>query len=209
MSAPCCTQTVGIPFEINAGDTTIFTEQFTCYSPDEWTMALWLYLLGGAAPISTAATTSGTSFLVTLTAAATASLPEGQYEYTEQVTNIATPTLVYTAKQGVVQVLPNYMIAQTPTFAQQQVTNLQTVLAEFNRTSRRSVNFAGQEFERALITDYQKQLVFYQAAVIREQAERNRLRGGRDPGRITTQFVQPGCTGPYTYGTPFGFNNCQ
>lgn len=209
MSAPCCTQTVGIPFEINAGDTTIFTEQFTCYSPSEWTMTLWLYLLGGNAPTSTAATTSGTSFLVTLTAAATAALPEGQYEYTEQVTNIATPTLIYTAKQGTVRVLPNYMIAQTATFAQTQVTNLQGALAEFNRTTRRSVNFAGQQFERASIMEYQKQLVFWQAAVVREQAERNRLRGGRDPGRITTQFVSPGWTGPYGI-FPFGQNNnCQ
>ncbi len=206
MSALCCTQTVGIPRQFNSGDSVVFTEQFTCYPVSEWTMKLWLYVLGGAAPTSTTATTSGTSFLVTLTATATAALPEGNYEYAEQVTNISDTTLIYTAKQGTVFVLPNYMVAQTPTFAQQQVTNLQTVLAEFNRTTRKSVNFAGQEFERALITDYQKQLVFYEAKVIREQAERNRLRGGIDQGRVTTQFVQPFCTGPYWL--PWG-NNCR
>lgn len=199
-----CTQRVGIPYEINAGDTVIFEEQFTCYPVSEWTMKLWLYILGGAAPSNTAATTSGNSFLVTLSATYTATLPEGTYEYNEQVTNIADTTLIYTAKQGTIRVLPNYMVAQTPTNAQAMVTLLEGVMREFAGTTRKSVNFAGQQFERALITDYQKQLVFYQAAVIREQAERNRLRGGRDPGRITTQFVQPFCTGPYW--TPWG--NC-
>lgn len=194
-----CTQRVGIPFEINAGDTAIWTECFTCWPNSAWTLKLWLYLLGGDAPFPTTATNSGTNFLLTLSSSVTSALPEGQYEYAEQVTNIADTTQVFTAKQGTLQVLPNYMIAQSPTFAQQQVTLLQSVIAEFNSTTRKSVNFAGQEFERALITDYQKQFVFWTSRVNAEQSARNRLRGGRDPGRITTQFAPAYCQYPFYY----------
>lgn len=192
-----CTQCTGIPLEINSGDSVQFAEQFTCYTPDAWTMKLWLYLLGGAAPSSTSATTSGTNFLVTLTATYTATLPEGQYEYTEQVTNIADTSIIKTAKQGTIYVLPNYMVAQTPTNAQQMVTLLTAVMQGFATTDRKSVNFAGQQFERASIKEYQEQLIYWQSRVVAEQTARNRLRGGKDPGRITTQFVQPFCTGPY------------
>lgn len=194
-----CTQRVGIPFEINAGDTVIFTECFTCYPNSAWTLKLWLYLLGGDAPFPTTATNDGTNFKITLTPTVTSALPEGQYEYAEQVTNIADATQIFTAKQGTIQVLPNYMIAQSPTFAQQQVTNLQGALALFSSTDKKSVNFAGQEFERADIDDYRKQIVFWMSRVNVEQAARNRLRGGRDPGRITTQFVPAYCQAPYSY----------
>lgn len=184
-----------IPPEFSAGSTVIFTQTFSLFDPADWTMTLWLSQ-GSAAPVPVVGTdNSDGSYLFIIANAVSAALNPGQTEFSFVATN-ATQTHV-AQPASYVYVLPNFAVAQTPTNAQVMVTLLQTVMAEFAATTRKSVNFAGQSFERASIKDYQEQLVYWQAQVIKEQNELNRLRGGKDSGRIGTRFAPVFDTGPY------------
>ena len=105
----------------------------------------------------------------------------------------------YTAKQGTINVLANLTATATPSFAQAQVTRLQTILAEFSATTKQSVSFNGQSFSRAAIKDYQEQLSFWQATVIRETAADNAARGSTTSNRITLSFVPANNLDPTYY----------
>ena len=175
----------GIPSQFEAGDTVIFTENFTDYDVATYSASLVLNN-AAAAPTTVAATVSGTNFLFTISAAVSATYAPGQYTFAVYCTASATR---FTAKSGVINILPNLTATATPSFAQAQVTLLKTVLAEFNATTRQSVNFNGQSFSRASINEYQKQLTYYRAEVIRETAAANAARGVTTGNRIAIQFV--------------------
>ena len=187
-------QLSGIPSQFEAGDTVIFTESFPDYAPGTYTAALVLNN-GAAAATSISATTSGTSFLFTLSASVTAAITPGDYTFAIYATSGSTR---YTAKSGVVKVIPNLTATATPSFAQAQVTLLQTVLAEFNATTRTSVSFNGQSFSRASVNEYQKQLTYYRAEVFRETAAANAARGITTGNRIAVQFMPANNNNPVT-----------
>lgn len=189
------TTTQGVPVSIEAGNEVHFTVSYAGYPNSAWTAALVL-VKGTGTPSSTAATTSGTDFLFTLTSAVTAALGvagTGEYQYAIYVTSSSQRT---TAETGLITILPNLSVARTPSFSEAQVTLLQTVLASFNATDKRVVDFNGQKFERAGVSEYQKQLVFYQAAVIREQQALKAQRGERTGGRVDAYFP-PAWPSPY------------
>lgn len=194
------TTTAGIPAEIEAGNEYHFTVNYPDFPVGTWTAAL-VMVRGTGTPVSTAATTSGSDFLFTLTSTATAALgvsATGEYQFAVYVTSSSQRT---TAETGIITVLPNLAVAQTPSFAQAQVTLLQTVLAAFNATDKREVDFNGQKFVRAGVNEYQKQLVYYQAAVIREQQAQKAQRGEQTDGRVDVQFIP--ITGQFpTYYSP-------
>ena len=179
------TTLTAIPAQIEAGDTVLFTESFADFAPGTYTLSLVLNN-GASTPTTIAATTSGTGFLFTLTAAVTAALTAGAYSFAMYATAGAAR---YTAKTGALTVLPNLSATAPPSFARAQVTLLQTALAELNSTGRQTVNFNGQSFTRANVADYQKQLVYWQAAVIREQAAANALRDVSTGNRIPLVFL--------------------
>jgi len=178
---------VGTPSQAECGDTVIFSEQFADYPVADWTNA-FLLVLGNGTPVSTASTTSGATFLTTLSAAVTAALPPGVYSYAHHVSSGGQRV---TAKVGKITFLPNLAVAQTASFAAAQVALLKVVLAEFGATSRASVSFNGQSFSRANVGDYQKQLVYFQAVVIQEQRAVDAARGVSTGGRIANKFVNP------------------
>ena len=62
-------------------------------------------------------------------------------------------------------------------------------MASFAATDKQTVNFNGQSFTRYAIADYQKQLVYFQAAVIREQQTQAALRGEVSGGRVALDFI--------------------
>ena len=189
------TTTAGVPSSIEAGDEYHFTVNYPSFPVGTWT-AVFVMAKGTGTPVSTAATTSGNDFLITLTSAVTAALGvagTGEYQWAMYVTSSSQRT---TADTGLITVLPNLAVARTPSFSEAQVTLLQGVLASFNATDKMKVDFNGQMFERAHIVDYQKQLVYYQAAVIREQQPLKAQRGEHTGGRIDPFFV-PQWTGPY------------
>lgn len=178
------TPETGTPSTFESGNTVLFTESFADYPVGTWTDSFVLSLNGGT-PVATAATTSGSLFLVTLSAAVTAALTPGIYDYAHYVTSGSERA---TAKTGTLKVLPNLAVAQTPSFAAAQVTLLKVALAALNTTDKVSVNFNGQSFTRANIAEYQKQLIYWEARVIRENAERDAARGTSTGGRIAISF---------------------
>ena len=193
------TTTSGIPTSIEAGNEYHFTVNYVAFPVGAWTAVLIL-ARGTGTPVSTAATTSGSNFLFTLTSAVTAALgvaATGEYQFAVYVTSSSQRA---TAETGIITILPNLAVAQTPSFAQAQVTLLQTVIAAFSATDKREVDFNGQKFVRAGVNEYQKQLVFYQAAVIREQQARKAQRGEQTSGRVDVQFI------PITGQFPTYFN---
>lgn len=187
MSAPIYPQ---MPPTFDAGTTIQINQTFSNYPSSTWSAIMYLSAgLGNVAPVAITATAgTNNSFNFVISNTVSAALTPGQTRWTIQVTSAGVTEVPGCFGQGVVNITPNFALAQTPSNAQQMVTLLQTVLQEFAGTTRKSVNFAGQEFERASIKDYQEQLVFWLAQVIAEQAAIDRSRGGRDPGRVHIAF---------------------
>lgn len=177
--------TTGVPLQIECGGTSAFLLSYPDYAPGTYTLTFVLSL-GTAAPVSTTATTSGTSFLVTLTATATAAIAAGVYQYAAYVTAGSTR---YTAETGRITLLPNLAATQMPSDAQAMVTLLTAVMKLFAATDKFIVDFNGQKFQRANMADYQKQFVFWKAALLSEQSALAAQRGEGTGGRIVAKFV--------------------
>lgn len=177
--------TTGVPLQIECGGTSAFLLSYPDYPPGTYTLTFVL-LLGTAAPVSTTATTSGTSFLVTLTATATAAFAAGVYQYAAYV---KAGSARYTAATGRITLLPNLAATQTPSDAQAMVTLLTAVMKLFAATDKKMVNFNGQQFERQEMKQYQEQFVFWKAQLLSEQAAFAAQRGEGTGGRIVAKFV--------------------
>jgi hypothetical protein len=76
-----------------------------------------------------------------------------------------------------VEVLQNPLAADPVSYAQAQVTLLQSVITAFNTSSHNVVNFNGQSFTRGSVSEYQKQLTYYEARVMRENRAVEAQRG--------------------------------
>lgn len=186
--------TAGVPSSIESGNEYHFTLHYPDFAPGTWTAA-FVMVNGTGTPSSTAATTSGSNFLVTLTSAVTAALAPGDYQYAVYVTSSSQRA---TAETGLITILPNLAVARTPTFAEAQVTLLETVISTFSGTDKRMVDFNGQKFERADVSQYQQQLVYWQSRVIAEQQRLAAQRGEHTGGRIDPQFIPVSDTYPKT-----------
>lgn len=194
-----------MPPTFDAGVTVQINTSFDNYPSPTWAAVLYLSLgTGTTAPVAIAGTAgSGTSFDFVISNTISAALVPGQYRWTIQVTSAGVTEVPLCNGQGVTNVTPNFAATQTPSNAQAMVTLLQTVLQLFATTDKRSVNFAGQQFERASIKEYQEQLVFWQAALLREQQAIDRSRGGRDPGRVQIRFDPCATGGGPWWGWPW------
>lgn len=179
------TTTQGVPLTIESGNEYHFTVNYPDYAVGTWTAA-FVIAKGTGTPSSTAATTSGSNFLVTLTSAVTAALTPGDYTFAVYVTSSSQRT---TAETGALTILPNIAVARTATFAETQVALLKTVMAAFGATDKQSVSFNGQTFTRFSVAEYQKQLVYFQAEVIREDQKQAALRGEVCAGRVALDFI--------------------
>ncbi len=157
----------GIPSQFTQGEVISWTDVFADYSASLYSLA---YKFGGQTPLdgwqsfAIAATGSDTTY----TSATPASVKPGNYSWEQQLTKTV-GSIMRVMARGMITVLPNYATAQTTTPAAAMVTALQSALSAFAATSQQSVSFNGQSFSRANITDYQRQLVYFQAAVIKEQ----------------------------------------
>lgn len=178
----------GVPFSIDSGETVRFLVSDADYSALLWTAAFVLNN-GVDAPVSTPGVPNGTGFDIVLTAAVTAALKPVQYQWALVYTAISPVTEKAIGETGAIEVLPNPSVQATPTFAQAQVTLLETVIASFGGNAFTSVSFNGQSFSRDNLTTYRSDLIFWQARVIAEQRRLNALRGTDQGGHIPIVFV--------------------
>jgi hypothetical protein len=163
----------GVPCHFESGNTIVFEEVFTDFPASSWAATFCLSKNGvSASPVT--ATESDDTFTFTLSATATAALTPGLYDFAIYVTSGSERA---TAKAGRLTISANLAASQTPSFAQAQVTLLQSVLAAFNATDKQSVSFNGQSFTRAGVMQYRQELVYWESRVIAERRAAARLRG--------------------------------
>lgn len=143
------------------------------------------------APLIVDASVVNGEFQVVLTAGMTSKLATGSYTWAEVFSAVSDPTEKARGYDGLIEVLPNLTAQSTPTTAQAMVTLLKKVIAQFAATTKLTVNFNGQQFTRASVAEYQKQLVYWESRVIADQRRVNALRGNDKGGEIRTTFARP------------------
>lgn len=174
-----------VPAQIEAGNSTSFLLSYADFAPGTWTLD-FIMADGVSPPKTTRATTSGTSFLVTLTTAITAPLAAGEYQWKARV---QTSSETRTAAMGAITILPNLANGPAPSHAAQMVTKLEAKLLEYAENERSMQRFDLTESRRAMMVEYQKQLTYWKAQVIGE-ARRAACQRGDAPARsIGPQFV--------------------
>lgn len=179
--------TQGIPAIITAGDAITFTVDDTNYPAGDWTSIL-VFKNQLNAVTNFTGVQSGTSHLFTLTNAQTATLTAGRNLVAVMFSDGSHRE---TSEWSEVLVLADPATAQTPSFAQAQVTLLQTVITAFSTSSAITVNFNGQSFTRDNLKSYQDQLTQYRADLYKEKEQEKADRGLATIGnRIPVQFVK-------------------
>lgn len=179
------TPLTGVPRRIEAGNSVAFTETLMNYPASAWGMSFVLSM-GTLAPVVTAATVQGDTFLVTLSTSATAALAAGEWEWAQYVTQTG---IRLTAKTGTIQVLPNLAVQAPPSIAQSLLTLLETTITKLAANPNQSVNFNGQSFTKRDMKSLLEQRVQLQAEVLRQQAALQAQRDGIDPNRIAIEFA--------------------
>jgi hypothetical protein len=176
----------GIPCHFESGNYVAFTEVFSDFPASSWNATLCLSQNGTAkSPI--AATEDGNTFIFTITAAVSATILAGTYDFAIYVTSGLERT---TAKTGLIEVLPNLAVSQTAEFEEAQVALLKGALAALNATDKQSVSFNGQSFTRASIPQYRQELVYWESRVIGKQRSRARMRGEQVHTSFGPRFCQ-------------------
>jgi len=145
--------------------------------------------------IASAVNSSGTIYSFTTPT----SVKPGVYAWQQQITQ-RSPVVMSVNRRGFITVQPNDGVTQTVTNAALMVTNLQNALQLFATSPDQSVSFNGQSYSRANIMEYQRQLAWFQAAVIKEQNALRALNGCAQFNRIAVQFVPADASGPYSFG---------
>lgn len=182
-----------IPDSFEAGSTVIFTDSFSDYPVSTWTATLCL-VKGADSPITVTATTSGQFFLFTLSAALTATIPPGYYEYVIYVTSSGQRT---TARTGQITVLQDMSVARAKTSAETMLEGINDAITKLASKVNSTVSFNGQTFTHNDLASLIRSRTYFQAEVIREQRQAAALRGAGDQSRIGVQFVNTGVVNPW------------
>lgn len=136
-----------VPQSIESGDTTRIALGYSDFPATAWTAALLLNI-PGSAPLSITGTTYQTSsFLFVITAANSAALAAGFYDWSVRVTAI-TGGDVSTADYGLIEVRPNFGATVAKSSAQLQLDAAQTALTTLLGSPYSSVSFNGQSFSK-------------------------------------------------------------
>jgi hypothetical protein len=185
----------GIPCTLTQGDAVSFTVSDSFHPATGWTSQI-VFKNGSNAIKTFNGAVSGELHLFELTSAEMATIFAG----------LNLVCLVFTDPDGnrqssdwqEVNILADPTKTAEKTFAQNQVDLLQTVIGKLNASGFQTVNFNGQSFTRTNISEYQKQLTFYEARVIREQRKADIDRGIRRPRSIAPSFFDACTSGSYT-----------
>lgn len=179
----------GVPLQCESGETVRFLISDSDHPATAWTHLFFLNN-GIDAPVSVAGTTSGTGFSVVLSAAFTAALKALPYHWQHVFTAISPTTEKEFGETGILEVLPNPTAQAVPSFAQSQVTLLETAITQLAPAGGfSSVSFNGQSYSIGNIGDLRSQLVFWKSQVISERRRINALRGIHPGGHIPVVFV--------------------
>lgn len=163
----------GIPCVITAGDAVSFLVSDSDFPAPTWTSKVSFKDEAGAVKQFDGAA-SGTGHLFELTNANTATLVAGQNSVCV-IFNDGTNR--QTSEWQSVLVLSDPTSQSPPSYAQTQVTLLREVIAKFSGSNIKSFSSAGHSFSRYDLPDYQSQLLYWEARLLREQRLEARNRG--------------------------------
>lgn len=187
---------VGVPSIITVGDAVSFTISDASFPAGTWTSQILFRDAAGKVTKFTG-TQSGLLHLFTLTNANTGTLTPGQNRVGLVFSD---GTNRQSGDWAVITALPNPTADSTPSFAARQVELLRKVIARFNGSSAIEVNFNGQSFRRDSMTEYQKQLSYWESRLIAEEEQAAVNLGLPVKGRrIPVAFVSNGGGGLLTW----------
>lgn len=135
-----------MPDVIECGDTMRVQLGFGTYPASSYTAAL-KFNIAGTAPTSIAGTAAGTDFVFVLSAATSAAMAAGTYDYAIRVTETATSETA-TALTGTIVFLPNLGATLTKSVTEQQYDAANTALLSLLANKNSSVSFNGQSFTK-------------------------------------------------------------
>ena len=172
-----------IPPTIEAGDTVIFSEEFSQYAG--WAATL-VFNRPGSTVLTFAGSTSGGKFSWTLTTAQTATIGIGRWMYAIYVTD---GTQRATAKTGYIGILQNLAVDAVKTFAQIALANLESAITALSQTTNSEATVNGSTYRKVDLANMLKQRVQLRAEVYREQQEQAALRGTAQSGFVSVRFA--------------------
>lgn len=190
-----------IPALSEIGDTFAFSETFTAYPADAYTITLYLNLNGTAATNVAGTNSTLTTWDFSIPKTATANLTAGLYDYAFYATKTADNTRS-TAKTGQLQFIPNLAATVTKSEAQLILDALNATILSLSASGNQSVSFNGQSYSKRDMMQLMQMRRELEAQVFREQREAANLRGVVDDGNIGVRF-NPGA-GAYPFGFPWG-----
>ncbi len=190
-----------LPEVIEGGSTYIWALAFTGYPVGTWNCDFVLQI-SGSPPIVLRADTSGINFLFTLSTAATAAIPQGQYTYAYYVTEIATGQRT-TAQTGILQVIPDLTQTAPQSTAAVMLANVEDAITKLTKNQFSSVSVGGVTYTRAELGSLLASRTRLQAEVIREQNTAKAFRGIDTSGVVATRFGSGGEGQPFP-GKPIG-----
>lgn len=166
-----------MPAVIESGDTVRVQIGFPNFPASSCTAALKLNI-PGTAPTSIAgsAASNGTDFLFVISAAVTAALSAGFYDYVFRVTETSSGE-VSTGGTGGITVLPNLGGTITKSLAEQQLDAANTALLSLVSKANSSVSFNGQSFTKENQLALMDIIARLRTIVNAERAQQAALRG--------------------------------
>lgn len=174
-----------IPKTLIAGDAVSFKVTDADYSAPTWTSKVVFKEWSGGIKIFDG-TASSADHLFSLTNAQTGAMLAGQNLVCLQFSDGTNRASTDWAE---VEVLPDPALAQSPSFAQSQVTLLQTVITTLQGSKFQTVNFNGQSFTQNNLLEYQKQLTYWEARLIQERKRARAARGIQNHRSVSPAFV--------------------
>lgn len=176
-----------VPQYIQSGDTTRFTWSSGEHPASSWSAVFYLSKDGTTASANSAAAESGSSYTVTMSAATTAALSAGVYQWFIRYTETATGE-IETGEQGVLQVVQNLAATPSATAAQAMLTALETAITSLAAGTNSSVSFNGQSFTKKSLGELLRWRDHLKAEVIRERQAIEIIRGSGSRNSFQVRF---------------------
>ena len=165
-----------MPDVIECGDTLRVQLGFGNYPPASYSAAL-KFNIAGTAPTSVAGTAAtSTDFLFVLSAATSAAMAAGSYDYAIRVTETSSGETA-TAQTGTITFLPNLGATLTKSTVEQQYDAANTALLSLLANKNSSVSFNGQSFTKENQMSLVDIISRLKARLDAERAEQAGLRG--------------------------------
>lgn len=139
---------MNIPLTLTAGDRWTWTDSLSDYPATLWTLT---YFFRGPTTLASAVgVASGADHVVTVTAALTAALKQGTYDWQAVATLIATPTTISTVAVGRLTVAPNLGNAAVDhrSFNVRVTEALQATIENRATTDQLAMSIAGRSLSR-------------------------------------------------------------